>query len=76
MKRVNFHLTEKQISDLKKLSKETGLNISEIIRRALDAFFNFSAEKSPSVREGMRCGFQVTLDDLKRYIESQNEKDI
>lgn len=39
MKRVNHHLTEKQIKKLKELSKKTGLSASELIRRALDEYF-------------------------------------
>ena len=39
MKRVNYHLTEKQIEILKKEAKITGLSIAEIIRRALDVYF-------------------------------------
>jgi hypothetical protein len=36
MKRVNYHLTEKQIEALKEYSDRTGLSIAEIIRRAID----------------------------------------
>jgi predicted DNA binding CopG/RHH family protein len=38
MKRVNYHLTEKQIESFKKLSKETGLSVAELIRRAIDDY--------------------------------------
>lgn len=38
MKRVDFHLTERHVEWLKAKSKETGLNVAELIRRALDAF--------------------------------------
>jgi len=38
MKRVNHMLTEKQVETLHSLSDETGLSLSEIIRRALDAY--------------------------------------
>ena len=38
MKRVNFHLTGKQISELKLLSKQNGLPVAELIRRAVDYF--------------------------------------
>jgi len=38
MKRVNYHLTQKQIESLKKLSKETGLSVAELIRRAIDEY--------------------------------------
>lgn len=36
MKRVNLYLTEYQIKKLKRLSKELGLSVSEIIRRMID----------------------------------------
>ena len=40
MKRINHHLTEKQIKILKALSKKSGLSASELIRRALDEYFD------------------------------------
>jgi len=38
MRRVNQFLTEKQIAELRALSRSTGLTVSELIRRAIDAF--------------------------------------
>jgi len=38
MKRVNYHLTEKQITVLKAESQRTGMSIAEIIRRAIDKY--------------------------------------
>lgn len=35
-KRVGFYLTDLQIKELKKVSKKTGLTVSELIRRAID----------------------------------------
>jgi predicted DNA-binding protein len=35
-RRVGFYLTDLQIKNLKKVSKKTGLTVSEIIRRAVD----------------------------------------
>lgn len=35
-KRVGFYLTDSQIKELKKVSKKTGLTVSELIRRAID----------------------------------------
>ncbi|MFH0904921.1 MAG: ribbon-helix-helix protein, CopG family [Methanobacteriota archaeon] len=37
MKRVNYHLTAKQIEALKTESIETGLSVAELIRRAIDS---------------------------------------
>jgi len=39
MKRVNYHLTDKQIEKLREHSKNTGLSVAEIIRRTIDAYF-------------------------------------
>lgn len=38
MIRVNYHLTARQIEELRRLSKETGLTVAELIRRAVDAY--------------------------------------
>jgi len=38
MKRVNYHLTELQIKWLKDLSKQIGLSVAELIRRAIDEY--------------------------------------
>jgi len=38
MKRVNYHLTELHIKKLKELSKQTGLTVAELIRRAIDEY--------------------------------------
>lgn len=38
MKRINTHLTDKQIEALKALSKNTGLKVAELIRRAVDKY--------------------------------------
>jgi predicted DNA-binding protein len=37
--RVGFYLTAFQINNLRKMSKKTGLTVSEIIRRAIDAYW-------------------------------------
>lgn len=38
MKRVNYHLTEKQLKILRELSIKEGLPVAELIRRAVDMF--------------------------------------
>jgi hypothetical protein len=38
MKRVDFHLTERQIEELREMSKDTGISVAELIRRAVDMF--------------------------------------
>jgi hypothetical protein len=40
MKKRTFSLAEKQIAALQRLSKETGLVISEHVRRAIDAYLS------------------------------------
>ncbi len=40
MKRINHNLTENQIKYLQALSKKNGLSASEILRRALDEYFD------------------------------------
>lgn len=40
MKRVNYHLTDQQIKRLKQYSKETGLSVAELIRRAIDEYLD------------------------------------
>ena len=39
MKRVNFTISEVEIKRLKILSKKTGLSASEILRRAIDEYW-------------------------------------
>jgi len=39
-KRVGFYLSEIEIKGLKKLSKKTGLSVSELIRRAIDEYLS------------------------------------
>jgi len=38
-KRINFYLAEIQIKRLKSISKRTGLSASEILRRAIDEYW-------------------------------------
>jgi hypothetical protein len=38
MKRTNLYLTEKQVERLKARSKQEGLSVAELVRRAIDTF--------------------------------------
>lgn len=38
MKRINIHLTDLQIKELKKLSDNKGISVAEIVRRAIDDY--------------------------------------
>jgi len=44
MRRVNWTITEGQHQALKRLSQESGLSISELVRRALDHYVNAVGE--------------------------------
>ena len=46
--RTNFYLTTLQTERLKKLSAKTGLSVSEILRRAIDEYW----EKESKKKEG------------------------
>ena len=39
MKRVNYYLSEIQLKRLESISKKTGLSASEILRRAIDEYW-------------------------------------
>ncbi len=45
MKRVNFTISEVEVKRLKALSKKTGLSASEILRRAIDEYWEKYKEK-------------------------------
>jgi len=62
MRRVNWTITENQHQELKRLSKETGLPISELVRRALDLYFGSLNE--PREREQSRSERQMNEDQL------------
>ncbi|MFP4589103.1 MAG: ribbon-helix-helix domain-containing protein [Candidatus Bipolaricaulota bacterium] len=44
MRRVNWTITEQQHRALQKLSRKTGLPISELVRRALDKYLGLVGE--------------------------------
>jgi len=45
MRRVNWTITEKQHKELQRLSRETGLPISELVRRSLDKYLGLVGEE-------------------------------
>jgi predicted DNA-binding protein len=51
MKRVNYHLTEAEITRLQALSKKTGLSVAEIIRRAIDEYLDRKERKNMKKEE-------------------------
>lgn len=53
MRRVNWTITERQHQALKRLSRETGLPISELVRRALDKYLGLVGEESPGHSENL-----------------------
>ncbi len=46
MRRVNWTITEHQHRALKRVSQETGLSISELVRRAIDKYVGLVGEES------------------------------
>jgi predicted DNA-binding protein len=46
MRRVNWTITEHQHQELKRLSQQTGLPISELVRRAIDKYIGLVGEES------------------------------
>lgn len=48
MERINVHLTEQQIEHLRQLSKETGLSVAELVRRAIDYYLDEVSYPRPS----------------------------
>jgi predicted DNA-binding protein len=40
LKRTNIYLSTIQVDKLNKLSESTGLSVAELIRRAIDVFFD------------------------------------
>ena len=45
MRRVNWTITEKQHKELQRLSRKTGLSISELVRRSLDKYIGLVGEE-------------------------------
>ena len=45
MKRMNFYLADMQIKRLKALQKKTGLPLSDILRRAIDEYWERFLDK-------------------------------
>ena len=43
--RANFYLSERQVKRLKMMSKKTGLSASELLRRAIDEYWERFKEK-------------------------------
>jgi predicted DNA-binding protein len=46
MKRMNFYLADLQIRRLKAIQKKTGLPLSDILRRAIDEYWERFEKKS------------------------------
>ena len=49
MKKYNLYLSEKQITQLMKMSKDKDISVSELIRRALDNFIESEASKAKAL---------------------------
>ena len=56
-KRMNFYLTDVEVKRLNEMSKKTGLTASEIVRRAIDEYwerFERKERKDGSKGRGLR----------------------
>jgi predicted DNA-binding protein len=51
-RRTSYVLTERQLAALKGLSDETGLSVSEILRRAVDAYLE---SREATIRKEAPC---------------------
>jgi hypothetical protein len=56
MHRVNFHLTKQQHDRLLEVSKQTGLPMSEIVRRAVDFYLSIPPRSHTEIPKEMRGG--------------------
>ena len=57
MRRVNWTITEGQHRALKRLSQQTGLSISELVRRAIDKYIGLLGEEpQPQAEPQLRPG--------------------
>ena len=63
MRRVNWTITEHQHRELKRLSQESGLPISEIVRRALDQYFNSISAQRDTVEQVHEAKNQATTEE-------------
>ena len=45
MKRIDITISEVHIKKLKQLSKQGGMNVSEVIRRAIDLYYEETKKK-------------------------------
>ena len=57
MRRTHVNLTEKQWDKLQSLSNETGLNVSEHLRRAVDTYLDkveLKTEESKAVQQELQ----------------------
>lgn len=54
MKRINHHLSNKQIVILKRLSDEQDLSVAELIRRAIDNWINIQIKNEVDIEDYRR----------------------
>lgn len=63
MRRVNWTITEHQHQELKRLSQETGLPISELVRRALDKYIGLLGEEADSIGESQAEAIELLIEE-------------
>jgi hypothetical protein len=74
MKNKHLHITEEQDCQIKQRAKETGLKQAEIIRRALDAYFDDDDEDDEWDRQMKRDLEAGRLDDILDKAKKQSEQ--
>lgn len=52
MKKVNVHLSESLLSQLRERSKQSGAPVAELIRRALETYLGDSHANNPRATQG------------------------
>ena len=60
MKRIHLHLTDNQLDRLRTLADRSGLNVAELVRRALDSYLCIELASDPI----NRCGPALGLDRI------------
>lgn len=55
MRRTHLHLTDPQHARLRDLAGRTGLNVAELVRRALDDFLGRQGDDEPTSPAGTGC---------------------
>jgi predicted DNA-binding protein len=72
-KRMNFYLTEVQVKRLQAMSKKTGLTASELIRRAIDEYWERMDKTKLKSEEEIKA-IKKQIDDEIKALKSLNRQ--